>query len=66
MSTPSSCRTLRLPDGFRNLLEGLALEVLRVQPDDIVAFAAQHFQTLLQRREDGMVDPVAWGAQLEE
>ncbi|NXW57113.1 SP17 protein, partial [Eurystomus gularis] len=65
MSIPSSCGTLRLPGGFRNLLEGLALEVLRAQPTDVVAFAAQHFQTLLQQRQDGSVDPVVWGAQLE-
>ncbi|NXG70509.1 SP17 protein, partial [Baryphthengus martii] len=66
MSIPSSCSTLRLPAGFRNLLEGLALEVLRAQPEDVVAFAAQHFQRLLQEREDSSADPVAWGAQLEE
>ncbi|NWS64797.1 SP17 protein, partial [Chunga burmeisteri] len=51
MSNPSSSTTLRLPTGFQNLLEGLALEVLRAQPTDVVAFAAQHFQTLLERRE---------------
>ncbi|XP_054031996.1 sperm surface protein Sp17 [Dryobates pubescens] len=65
MSIPS-CKVLRLPPGFLNLLEGLALEVLRAQPLDVVAFAAQHFQQLLQQREGGSVDPVAQGAPVEE
>ncbi|NXN65316.1 SP17 protein, partial [Himantopus himantopus] len=51
MSAPFSSTPLRLPAGFQNLLEGLALEVLRAQPSDVVAFAARHFQTLLERRE---------------
>uniref|UniRef100_A0A8C5TDH5 RIIa domain-containing protein n=1 Tax=Malurus cyaneus samueli TaxID=2593467 RepID=A0A8C5TDH5_9PASS len=40
-----------VPAGFRNLLEGLAREVLREQPTDIVAFAAEYFQRLLEQRE---------------
>ncbi|NWW90229.1 SP17 protein, partial [Rhynochetos jubatus] len=59
MSTSSSSTSLRLPAGFRNLLEGLALEVLRVQPTDIVAFAAQHFQTLLEQRKGEWPSPAA-------
>ncbi|NWW50472.1 SP17 protein, partial [Pedionomus torquatus] len=51
MSAPSTSITLRLPDGFQGLLEGLALAVLRAQPTDVVAFAAQHFQKLLEQRE---------------
>ncbi|XP_061224406.1 sperm surface protein Sp17 isoform X1 [Neopsephotus bourkii] len=66
MSIPFSSTTPRLPPGFRNLLEGLVKEVLRVQPPDIVGFAAQHFQTLLEQREATSADPVVWGAQLEE
>ncbi|XP_069737991.1 sperm surface protein Sp17 [Phaenicophaeus curvirostris] len=62
MSTPSADSTLRLPDGFRTLLEGLALEVLRAQPTDVVAFAAQHFQRLLENREGSSADPLASGA----
>ncbi|KAM6334558.1 sperm surface protein Sp17-like [Alca torda] len=56
MSTPFSNITLRLPDGFQNLLEGLAWEVLRAQPTDVVAFAAQHFQKLLEQREGSSAD----------
>ncbi|XP_030899287.2 neurogranin isoform X1 [Melopsittacus undulatus] len=66
MSVPFSITTLRLPPGLRNLLEGLVMEVLRLQPPDIVGFAAQYFQTLLEQREATSADPVVWGAQLEE
>uniref|UniRef100_A0A663F3J3 RIIa domain-containing protein n=1 Tax=Aquila chrysaetos chrysaetos TaxID=223781 RepID=A0A663F3J3_AQUCH len=59
MSIPSSSTTLRPPAGFKNLLEGLALEVLRAQPTDVVAFAAQHFQTLLEQREGEWPGPAA-------
>ncbi|CAM9870800.1 unnamed protein product [Bubo scandiacus] len=66
MSLPFSSIALRLPAGFQTLLEGLALEVLRAQPADVVAFAAQHFQTLLEQREESSADPAAWGARLED
>ncbi|KFQ90535.1 hypothetical protein Y956_00053, partial [Nipponia nippon] len=46
---------------FRNLLEGLALEVLRAQPANVVAFAAQHFQRLLAQREGEWPGPAAPG-----
>lgn len=59
MPIPSSSTTLRLPAGFKNLLEGLALEVLRAQPADVVAFAAQHFQKLLEQREGEWSGPAA-------
>ncbi|KAK1213191.1 SP17 protein, partial [Pygoscelis papua] len=59
MSIPSSSTALRLPAGFQNLLEGLAREVLRAQPTDVVAFAAQHFQTLLEQREGEWPGPAA-------
>ena len=42
---------LRVPPGFQNLLEGLAREVLREQPEDILSFAAQYFKTQLAIRE---------------
>ncbi|KAM6370615.1 sperm surface protein Sp17 [Pluvialis apricaria] len=66
MSIPFSSTPLRLPAGFQNLLEGLALEVLRAQPSDVVAFAAQHFQTLLEQREGTLARPAVWGARLED
>ena len=45
---------LRVPPGFQNLLEGLAREVLREQPEDIINFAAQYFRDQLLIR-DGML-----------
>ena len=45
---------LRVPPGFQNLLEGLAREVLREQPEDIINFAAQYFRNQLLIR-DGML-----------
>ncbi|NXA06662.1 SP17 protein, partial [Sapayoa aenigma] len=66
MAVPFAATSVRVPAGFQNLLEGLAREVLREQPSDVVAFAAQHFQRLLEQREAGAVDPVAWGALLED
>uniref|UniRef100_A0A803W597 Sperm surface protein Sp17 n=1 Tax=Ficedula albicollis TaxID=59894 RepID=A0A803W597_FICAL len=66
MSIAASNTSMRVPAGFRNLLEGLAREVLREQPSNVVAFAAQHFQKLLEQREAAGIDPVAWGAMLED
>lgn len=42
---------LRVPPGFQNLLEGLAREVLREQPEDIINFAAQYFKNQLLIRD---------------
>ncbi|XP_071654773.1 sperm surface protein Sp17 [Patagioenas fasciata] len=57
MSVPFSSTNVRLPDGFENLLEGLAHEVLRAQPKDVVGFAARHFQRLLEQRKASSADP---------
>nr|XP_014341141.1 PREDICTED: neurofilament medium polypeptide-like isoform X2 [Latimeria chalumnae] len=66
MSIPFSNTHLRIPRGFGNLLEGLAREVLRKQPADIPAFAAQYFSELLRNRNESGVDPAEWGAKLED
>ncbi|XP_026197740.1 sperm surface protein Sp17 [Anabas testudineus] len=66
MSVPFSNTHLRVPQGFGTLLEGLAREVLRDQPEDIPKYAAQYFETLLKQREDSGVDPVEWAAKLED
>lgn len=39
-----------VPPGFSALLESLAREVLRFQPDDIYTFSAIYFDVLLQLR----------------
>lgn len=51
MSVPFSNTNLRIPKGFGNLLEGLAREVLRDQPEDIPAFAELYFAKLLKERK---------------
>ncbi|XP_057207931.1 sperm surface protein Sp17 isoform X3 [Triplophysa rosa] len=66
MSVPFSNTNLRIPRGFGNLLEGLAKEVLRDQPEDIPAFAARYFSELLKAREESGLDPAEWGARLED
>ena len=42
---------LRVPPGFEHLLEGLAREVLREQPSDIITFAANYFREKLILRD---------------
>uniref|UniRef100_A0A8C3RW00 Sperm surface protein Sp17 n=1 Tax=Chelydra serpentina TaxID=8475 RepID=A0A8C3RW00_CHESE len=66
MSIPFSNTHHRIPPGFANLLEGLAREVLRKQPEDIPAFAANYFEELLDKREKTMFDPAEWGAKLDD
>ena len=51
MAVPFSNTKLRVPRGFQNLLEGLAREVLRSQPEDVYAFAAVYFENLMKVRE---------------
>ncbi|KAF3847746.1 hypothetical protein F7725_020774 [Dissostichus mawsoni] len=66
MSVPFSNTHLRVPRGFGTILEGLAREVLRDQPEDIPKYAAQYFDTLLTQREDSGIDPAEWAAKLED
>ncbi len=46
---------LRAPPGFEHLLEGLAREVLREQPHDIIVFAADYFGEKLALRDGKVV-----------
>ncbi|XP_013860721.1 neurogranin (protein kinase C substrate, RC3) b isoform X2 [Austrofundulus limnaeus] len=57
---------LRVPRGFSSVLEGLAREVLRDQPEDIPAYAVRYFDALLKQREESGVDPAEWAAKLED
>uniref|UniRef100_A0A3B4XBC9 Sperm autoantigenic protein 17 n=1 Tax=Seriola lalandi dorsalis TaxID=1841481 RepID=A0A3B4XBC9_SERLL len=52
MSVPFSNTHLRIPRGFGTILEGLAREILRDQPEDIPKYAAQYFDVLLKQREE--------------
>lgn len=42
---------LNVPDGFRNLLESLTCEILRVQPTNIPSFAADYLKGRLTARQ---------------
>ncbi|XP_075956699.1 neurogranin (protein kinase C substrate, RC3) b [Anarhichas minor] len=66
MSVPFSITHLRVPQGFGPILEGLAREVLRDQPEDIPKYAAQYFDALLKQREDSGMDPAEWAAKQED
>uniref|UniRef100_A0A3B5Q1U8 RIIa domain-containing protein n=1 Tax=Xiphophorus maculatus TaxID=8083 RepID=A0A3B5Q1U8_XIPMA len=66
MSVPFSNTHLRVPRGFGALLEGLTREILRDQPDNIPAYAAQYFDKLLKEREESGMDPSEWAAKLED
>jgi hypothetical protein len=50
MVKPFSNTKLRIPKGFQSLLVSLSTEILRNQPRNIHAFAAEYFEKLLQRR----------------
>jgi len=50
MANSFSHTKLRIPKGFQSLLVGLSIEILRSQPKNIHAFAADYFEKLLQRR----------------
>ena len=45
---------LSMPSGLEDALEGLAREVLRAQPKDMLEFSAQYFEGLLRTRNKGM------------
>ncbi|XP_061193150.1 DNA ligase 1-like isoform X5 [Saccostrea echinata] len=66
MAVPFSNTKLRVPKGFQNILEGLARECLRSQPENIYEFGAKYFQQLLQVREQTGHDPAVHGARLED
>ena len=51
MVTPLSSTKLRIPNGFQSLLVGLSAEILRSQPRNIIEFAVEYFEKLLQRRD---------------
>ncbi|CAL8335283.1 unnamed protein product [Boreogadus saida] len=66
MAVPFSNTNLRVPCGFGSILEGLAREVLRNQPEDIPTFALLYFQGLLKEREESGLDPAEWAAKIED
>jgi len=51
MAVPFSNSRMRIPHGFQSLLEGMAKEVLMLQPPDIYDFSAIYFENLLKKRD---------------
>lgn len=51
MSVSYAASKLRVPPGFEHLLEGLAREILREQPKDLLKYAAEYFRKKLQERD---------------
>lgn len=50
MANPNANTQLHIPKGLQSLLVGLSMEVLRQQPSNILAFAADYFEKLLKQR----------------
>jgi len=50
MSVSYAPTRLRIPTGFEHILEGLTREVLRDQPEDIIQYAAEYFQRMMEQR----------------
>ena len=53
MSVSYAPSTIRVPPGFEHILEGLAKSVLKEQPEDVIAFAAEYFKKKLMLRNGG-------------
>ncbi|XP_052805347.1 uncharacterized protein LOC128234843 isoform X5 [Mya arenaria] len=66
MAVPFSNTKLRVPKGFQNILEGLAREILRSQPENPFEFGAKYFEQLMRVREETGHDPAVHGARLED
>ncbi|EDO35043.1 predicted protein, partial [Nematostella vectensis] len=56
---------LSVPSGFRNLLESLTVEILRVRPDNIPSFAADFFRERLAARQRNGYDDCLLGSQID-
>ena len=50
MANSNANTQLHIPKGLQSLLVGLSMEVLRHQPSNIPAFAANYFEKLLKQR----------------
>ena len=58
MAVPFSNTKLRVPKGFQNILEALAREVLRSQPDNVNEFAAAYFENALKVRSGKLINAI--------
>ncbi|XP_042342882.1 sperm surface protein Sp17 [Plectropomus leopardus] len=62
MSVLFSNTHVRVPQGFRAIMEGLVREVLRDQPEDIPKYAAQYFDALFKQIQESGMDTAEWAA----
>ena len=51
MSVRYAPNNIKIPNGFQNILEALAREVLRDQPEDILSFSASFFAEKIRVRD---------------
>ena len=58
MSVSYAAAKIRIPAGFEHILEGLVREVLREQPEDVIAFSAEYFNKKILLRK-GMLNLIS-------
>ena len=51
MSVKYAPTNIRIPRGFQNILEALAREVLREQPEDLLKFSSEFFKEKIRVRD---------------
>ena len=51
MSVRYAPNNIKIPNGFQNILEALAREVLRDQPEDILKYSASFFADKIRVRD---------------
>lgn len=51
MSVSYAPKKVNVPKGFEHVLEDLSREVLRLQPDNVIQFAAKYFAKKLELRK---------------
>ena len=56
MSVSYAPKKVCVPPGFENILEGLAKEVLRAQPENVIEFAAEYFRKKLELESEFSID----------
>ena len=65
MSVSFAPSNLRVPPGFEHILTGLATEVLREQPSDVISFAAEYFKSRLALRQGSLYSVLISGFLLQ-
>ena len=66
MAVPFSNTKIRAPKGFQNLVWVFAREAIRDSPGNMVEYAADFFEKLLQIRSETGHNPAVQGAHAED